>query len=72
MAEQHVFNQVLGQGRAVQGHERAFGAVGGFVQHPGQNFFTGTGGANQQGRDFGLRHALGQANRCWLIGSTNT
>ena len=33
------------------------------MQHPGQHLFAGTRGADQQGGDFGLRHALGQGQQ---------
>ena len=63
MAKQHVFDQVLGQGRAIEGHKRAFGTGRRFVQHTGQYFFACTGGAHQQGGHFGLGHALGQGQQ---------
>ena len=63
VAEQHVFNQMLGQGCAVHRHKRAFGSQGRFMQHTGQDFFTRTCRTYQQGGNFGLCHALGQGQQ---------
>ena len=63
MTKQHVFDQVVWHGRAVEGHKGAAGSARGFMQHTGQHFLARTRGAYQQGSDFGLCNSFGQSQQ---------
>ncbi len=57
MAEQFGFQQVLGDGRRVERHERLAGARAVLVQGTRHQLLAGTGFAGDEHRDIGLRQA---------------
>ena len=63
MTKQHVFDQVVWHGRAVECHKGATGSARSFVQHTRQHFFARTRGAHQQGRNVGLCDSFGQSQQ---------
>jgi hypothetical protein len=59
--EQLAFEQIFGDRRAVDRHERSAVARAGIVQAAREQFLAGSAGAQQHDRDIGARHALDRA-----------